>query len=288
MVMDSMSNTSGCRNEYIRLRELMENLYRRFNRRMYVHPDPVEVLYQYDSPAAREVVALVAASLAYGRVGQILKNIRWVLQRIEPDPAAFLRDNSTRNIAARLRGFRHRFAGEGHMAALLCGTKGVIEDYGSLGECFRSGMDSDSPTVLPALRNFTQRLRHGTKGDCGHLLAEPTAGSACKRLNLFLRWMVRHDAVDPGGWRGIPRSGLIVPLDTHLHRISLLLGLTRRKSANMNAALEITAVFRDINPDDPVKYDFALTRLGIHPEMKIEDLLIECNRAGVKYARNTD
>jgi uncharacterized protein (TIGR02757 family) len=101
----------------------------------------------------------------------------------------------------------------------------------------------------------------------------PVGGSACKRLNLFLRWMVRQDGVDPGGWDNVPQSKLIVPVDTHMHRICLRLGLTTRKQANMATALEITEGFRALAPDDPVRYDFSLTRLGIRRDADLADCL---------------
>ena len=96
-------------------------------------------------------------------------------------------------------------------------------------------------------------------------LPSPDGGSACKRLNLFLRWMVRKDNVDPGIWQSIPASHLIVPLDTHMHRIAKAMGLTSRKQADIQSAIEITGAFSFIRPADPVRYDFALTRLGIKP-----------------------
>ncbi|MBW2545477.1 MAG: TIGR02757 family protein, partial [Deltaproteobacteria bacterium] len=101
----------------------------------------------------------------------------------------------------------------------------------------------------------------------------PAKGSACKRLNLFLRWMVRRDDVDPGGWDDIPPSKLVIPLDTHMHRICLAFGFTKRKQADMKTALEITDSFRAIVPDDPVRYDFALTRLGIRKDAAPASLL---------------
>ncbi|MEJ2656586.1 MAG: DUF2400 family protein, partial [Desulfobacterales bacterium] len=108
--------------------------------------------------------------------------------------------------------------------------------------------------------------------DVGHLIALPQRGSACKRMNLLLRWMVRKDNVDPGGWRGVPWSKLIIPLDTHMHKIGLKLGFTKNRQANMRTALEITSGFRKIIPEDPVKYDFALTRFGIRSDMHIDSL----------------
>jgi uncharacterized protein (TIGR02757 family) len=150
----------------------------------------------------------------------------------------------------------------------------VIAGFGSLYECFLTGFSADNENVIPAMTYFSRQLITG-QNKPGHLVALPEKGSACKRMNLFLRWMARKDRVDPGGWNGIPLSKLIIPLDTHMHRISLALNLTKRKQANMAAALEITSGFKKIVPDDPVKYDFALTRFGIRDDMdnKLFDFL---------------
>ncbi|MFW6062129.1 MAG: DUF2400 family protein [Planctomycetota bacterium] len=107
-------------------------------------------------------------------------------------------------------------------------------------------------------------------------MPDPSRGSACKRLLLWLRWMVRRDAVDPGDWRGVPASKLVIPLDVHMHRITRLLGFTRRKQANLATAMEVTAGFARLCPADPVRYDFALTRFGIHPDMEPDELLARC------------
>ena len=110
------------------------------------------------------------------------------------------------------------------------------------------------------------------------MLPCPSRGSACKRLNLYMRWMVRRDDIDLGGWDRVPASKLVVPLDTHMHRIALAFGATRRKQANLRTALELTAAFRAIAPDDPVRYDFALTRFGIRSDMDVEAFLRQCGR----------
>ena len=115
---------------------------------------------------------------------------------------------------------------------------------------------------------FVKRLNAFTSGKRKHVLACPDKGSACKRLNLFLRWMVREDNVDPGGWNQVPASMLIIPLDTHMHRIGHSFQLTSRKQADMRTALEITKAFREMSPQDPVRYDFSLTRLGIRNDMR--------------------
>ncbi len=106
----------------------------------------------------------------------------------------------------------------------------------------------------------------------GHLVPSPEKGSACKRLLLYLKWMIRKDDVDPGGWNLDP-SKLVVPLDTHMYYITSKLGFTNRKSADLKTALEVTDVFKKISPNDPTKYDFALTRLGIKNELDRDEFI---------------
>jgi len=241
----------------------MENLYNQYNRREFVHPDPLECLYDYQDLRDREIVAFVASSLAYGRVAQILKSVSHVLARMQPTPYAFLEKVSRKTMSQTFSDFRHRFASGREVSAMLFGLKQILKTYGSLNTCFVSGFNDSSDTILEAVTAFTKALTEASPEPLGHLVPSPQKGSACKRLHLFLRWMVRQDDVDPGGWQNVPPSKLIVPVDIHMHRICLCLGLTARKQANQATALEITEGFRAVAPGDPVKYDFALTRLGI-------------------------
>jgi uncharacterized protein (TIGR02757 family) len=245
------------------LRGTLESLYARYNRREFIAPDPLELLYRCDTPADREIAGLVAALLAYGGVKQIVASGADALERMGASPARFVRDSSPADMAAAFRGFKHRWTRGGDMAALLSGVRSAVRDHGSLERSFLAGLGERDETVLPALAAWVARLRgNGTKAG-RDLLSCPGKGSACKRLNLFLRWMVRRDDVDPGLWRGVPASKLIVPLDVHMHRIALCLGLTRRKQADLKAAMEVTEAFRRICPEDPVRYDFALTRAAM-------------------------
>jgi len=241
-----------------------------------VHPDPLETLYGYPDPRDQEIVGLVAAGLAYGRVAQILASIGKARAVLGPSPAAFLHETSARSLVRRFGSFRHRFTPGGELAAMLVAVKRALAVHGSLELLFRAGMERDETTVLPALSRFVAALRSFAPGPCPSLLSSPDDGSACKRLNLYLRWMIRRDAVDPGPWRGMPPAKLVVPLDTHLFRIGTALGLTARRQADLAAALEITRGFARVSPRDPVRYDFALTRLGIRPECRgtpLDDLL---------------
>jgi uncharacterized protein (TIGR02757 family) len=250
-------------------------LYETYNRRQYVHPDPLEFLYDYDELKDREIVGLIASSLAYGGVRQILKGVKSVLDRME-SPYAFLKSSSREFLTSMFRSFKYRFTTGAELACMLYGIKRVVEQHGSLQACFVNAMRDEDETVIPALSVLVKELSEVFDCRPRSLLPSPTAGSACKRLNLFLRWMVRRDEVDPGGWDDVPASKLIVPLDTHMHRISLQLGLTKRKQANLRAAFEITSAFRRIEPEDPVRYDFALTRLGIRDDLDPQEFLRSC------------
>jgi uncharacterized protein (TIGR02757 family) len=252
-------------------KERLEALYASYNQRCFVHPDPLEFLYRYEDLKDREIVALIASSLAYGKVEQILKSISTILLRMGSSPFDFLCCSTFQTIHSAFENFKHRFTPGADISLLLWSARGVIREYGSLHGCFMAGYQDNHETVLPALSAFV-RFLHGDRWCWSGFLPSPARGSACKRLNLFLRWMVREDDVDPGGWRGIPPSKLVVPLDTHMHRISRRLGFTSRNQADLRTALEITDVFRNISPDDPVRYDFVLTRFGIRKDMDEERL----------------
>jgi uncharacterized protein (TIGR02757 family) len=251
-------------------------LYETYNHREFVHPDPLEFLYDYKDLRDREIVGLVASSLAYGGVRQILKGVKSVLVRME-SPHAFLQDSSRESLMTTFQNFKYRFTTGEELAMMLYGIKRVVDDHGSLQACFVNALRDNDETVIPALSVLVKELSAVFESRPRSLLPSPTAGSACKRLNLFLRWMVRRDEVDPGGWDDVPASKLIVPLDTHMHRISLQLRLTERKQANLKAACEITAAFRTIEPEDPVRYDFSLTRLGIRDDLDPGEFLKSCN-----------
>jgi len=254
-------------------KERLETLYTFYNSRKWVHPDPLEFLYDCGSLRDREITGLIASSLAYGRVAQILKSVSSVLDKMGPSPYDFLISATPSSIRHTYSGFRHRFTTGEDLAMMLIGAKSVIEKFGSLYSCFLSGFNDEDDTILAGLSFLVKELRVNINGRSNSLLSLPEKGSACKRWNLFLRWMVRRDHVDPGGWDKINPARLIVPLDTHMYRICFLLRLTERKNADMRTAKEITFAFREIVPEDPVRYDFALTRLGIRSDTDLDGFL---------------
>ncbi|MBN1863882.1 MAG: TIGR02757 family protein [Victivallales bacterium] len=261
-------------------RARLDRIYESCNRRELVSPDPLQFLYGYSSQEDREVVALISAVLAYGRVAQILRSVAWVLERMGKSPVEFIRHSTACEIRRSLAGFRHRFTGEVELGTLLLGMKCVLEDYGGMEECFVTCLKPHAEDVVEALGHFAGHLNKCFDGGSSHLFPSPVKGSACKRPFLFLRWLTRKDCVDPGGWTRVPRHLLVVPLDTHMHRFATEAGFTSRKNADLATALEITCKFRRICPEDPVKYDFAITRHGIRSDMDFRRIGLGLKDAG--------
>ncbi len=250
----------------------LERLYSEWNKRIYVEPDPLQFLYSYPDIADREIVGMIASSLAYGRVASILASVEKVLGPLGSHPAEFIKSAAPREIKKLYRDFKHRFTDGDELADFIIAIRRNILEYGSLEKCFVSGLKHDDSTVLNSLGHMVDELSKTVKRDKWSLLAHPDRGSAVKRLNLYLRWMIRNDVVDPGGWNSVSPSLLVIPLDTHMYSFGKRHCLTYRNSADIRTAIEITDAFRKIRPDDPVRYDFSITRFGIRGELCCEDL----------------
>ena len=258
-----------------RKHSLLEELYAEYNRREYVSPDPLEFLYRYDDRADREVVGLIASSLAYGRVASILASVRRILSALGKHPADTLAGSDEKKLFESVRGFKHRFNGDAEMAKFLAGIGTVLREYGSLENmfCAPAAAGGDGWSIRGLMNDFAASILRYSGLGTSSLLPLASKGSACKRLALYIRWMVRSDDVDPGGWSMIAPCDIIVPLDTHMFKIASGLGFVKRPSADGAAASEATEGFRALCPEDPVKYDFALTRFGIRSGMSVDELL---------------
>jgi uncharacterized protein (TIGR02757 family) len=205
-------------------------------------------------------------------VTSVLQSIERLLQVIGPRPAEYVRTFEPRRAAAFDR-LGHRWIRAADLVSLIRTLQQVLERSGSLEQFFLEGHVSGDVDVGGALDSFSDRAlalagasstrrTRSAPGVC-YFFPRPSAGSGCKRLNLFLRWMVRRDALDLGVWTRVPTSALVVPLDTHVIRVGRCLRLTRYTSPGWAMAREITASLRRLDPGDPVKYDFALCHLGM-------------------------
>jgi uncharacterized protein (TIGR02757 family) len=254
----------------VQLKEVLEKLYVKYNRRELVPPDPLQFVYRYSAPADMEIAALLAATLAYGRVEQIGKTLSNLFGRMGKSPYEFVL-NFGKTDRRELQGLKHRFTAGEDICDLLELLKLVFEKNGSIEKHFLSGYNKTDDNTIPALSNFCESLLKTYADRCRtvpgrglrYLLAGPAAGGAAKRLNLFLRWMVRDDKVDLGLWKSIDKAKLIVPMDVHIFRVSRMLGFCHRKNISLKTAVEVTGRFAQIEPDDPVKYDFTLCRIGM-------------------------
>jgi uncharacterized protein (TIGR02757 family) len=263
-----------------------EETYAKYNRREFISPDPLETLYMYSGTRDREIAGIVVSSIAYGRVAQILKSARRIFPILGPSPSEYLKSTGVKQLEKEFSCFRHRFSSGREIARYLAGIGSILREYGSIENCLSDCLERASD-VLDGLTCLAEKLRERSGLGKNFLVPSPRDGSACKRFFLYIKWMTRSDDVDPGGWTVIRPSDLIIPMDVHMFRICSSLGLTKRKTADLKSALEATELFRKVMPEDPVKYDFVLTRFGIRSELD-EKVFVDLCLEGddhVEYAK---
>jgi len=253
------------------LKPELDRLYDQFNL-THSTRDPIWTVRRFDRRDDQEVVAFLASALAFGRVQSVLQTVDAVLGVMAGRPAAFVREFQP-DQAGRFDGLGHRWIRSRDLAALTWLLHQMLRDHGSIEGFFAAGLAAGATSIDDALQSFSTRAmaldlgavygRRRPAPGVGYFFSRPSSGGACKRLNLFLRWVVRHDAVDLGLWDAVRPSQLVVPLDTHIIRVGRCLGLTRRVSPGWGMAMDVTAALRGLNPDDPVRYDFSMCHLGM-------------------------
>ena len=258
-----------------KLKAQLERLYRTFDL-AFLASDPLEFVHRYSAPEDREIAGLIASSLAYGKVAGIKRSVARVLGAMGPSPYRFTKRFDPRRHREAFKGFVHRFNNGDDMACLLWFARQMIEEKGSIGGFFEKGYSKKDVNIKRALSAFSEgalsldssaiygRKALAPKAGVRFFFPNPRDGSPCKRLNLYLRWMVRRgDRLDFGIWKGVDPAGLVIPLDTHVARISRNIGLSKRTSPDWRMAEEVTEALKRLDPKDPIKYDFAICRLGI-------------------------
>jgi uncharacterized protein (TIGR02757 family) len=287
-----------------RLRRALRTLERRSPPRRRLPLDPVSFPHRYRNPRDVEVAGFLAASLAYGRADLFLPKVNALLRGMGRSPAAFVRRLTPARARPLLSGFVYRFNVGADVAVLLLGMGRMLREAGSLEAGFHRALLAHPGDLHGALGAFLAALRKvdvaavervlGPVRGLGHLLPMPLGPGAAKRLHLYLRWMVRGpDGVDLGIWKRIPASALLVPLDTHVARLSWRLGFTRRRTMGWRTAEEVTEALRRIDAEDPVRFDFVLCHHGMsgacppraRPELcRVCALQTEC-RVGQRLTR---
>ncbi len=254
------------------LRASLDRLYQDFDDPASAD-DPVHLVRRYSTREDIEIAGFCAAGLAFGRVASVLASVTALLDVMGDSPSEFVRTFEPGPGAAAVRRLGHRWITGNDLVALLWILRSMLDEAGSIEAFFLRGYRADAEDIGAALDDFCTRARAvplkrlsrsaGSQNRVGYFFPRPRDGSACKRLNLYLRWMVRHDRIDLGVWGGVDRSQLVVPLDTHVIRVGRCLRLTRYQSPGWPMAREITQGLRRLDPHDPVKYDFSLCHIGM-------------------------
>ena len=274
------------------LREPLERLYREFDYGARVERDAIRFPLRYPEPRDREIVALLTACLAYGRVDLFSRALELVLAVMGPSPSMFVADFDPRRHGHAFDEFLYRFNRPRDIVAFCLVAREVLARYGTLEKCFVAGDVDERGPIAPALERFARvfleadltavfprgRLSRGYR----HLFPLPSVGGPCKRLHLFLRWMVRREPPDFGLWTAVAPARLLIPVDTHIENMSRAIGLTRRRSRNWRMAEEITARLALLDPADPVKYDFALCHTRMAGDCRDRRDAVACPPCGLR------
>jgi len=252
------------------LRDLLERLHDRYNRPEFIDDDPISVPHRYADRADREVAGFLAATIAWGNRKAIVRSGRRMMRAMDDAPADFVRNASARELAL-LDNYAHRTFNGGDLRDFVLALRRLDAKYGGIGAFFESRYAATG-SIPQALADFRREfLSCAHAPHCEKHISSIEKGAACKRLCMYLRWMVRRDdrGVDFGEWRRIPMSALRLPLDVHTGEMGRALGLLTRRQNDWRAVEEITAVLREADPNDPVRYDYALFGAGVDAESNL-------------------
>jgi uncharacterized protein (TIGR02757 family) len=251
----------------MKLKEKLEIHYKAFDKSQ-ISPDPLEILHIFESDMNKEAMGLISSIFAYGNTKQIIKSQERILKITGFNPHNFIL-NLNRNDENKLKLITHRFYTGNDTAWLFRTLSNIYKEYGSVKNYFLRFNDVNEKNLKNSIEGFSRSLiePNGRKDALTRgikfMFPFPSSGSACKRMNLFLRWMVRKDELDFGIWNEIPAARLVIPVDTHIARICKELKLTSLKNVSWKMAEEITENLRKFDPIDPVKYDFAICHIGM-------------------------
>jgi len=269
------------------LKKTLDTFYREYDFKGRIKHDPIEFPHRYSDPGDIEIAGFIASCFAYGKVELFKPVIEKILAPEGKHPAQFIKSFSLKSDRKYFSGISYRFNQERDVLCLIYLLSQALDELGSLKNLFHHYYRHKHEDIGPALTGFVNYLLNiNTSPVYGRnikppgliqLFPSPEKGSACKRLNLFLRWMVRYNDIDLGIWDSIPPSKLVIPLDTHIARISRCLGLTKRTSSDWKTAKEITESLKKYDSKDPLKYDFALCHHGISGLCKGKKLKEVCS-----------
>jgi len=270
------------------LEEKLEAVFQKYNRSSFIDSDPIGIVHEYKETKDQELAAFISSTFAFGNVTYIRRVLKKILKLLGKHPAEALLNMSYRDKKL-FKNCNYRWINSDAIQSLIFILSSIYKKYGSLENCFLKEYKEETETLRDPLIHFRNKLMNESRNlnlnvktskGLHYLLPDPSKSSACKRFNLFLRWVIRpSDGVDLGLWRSIKTKQLTIPLDTHIAKICFQIGLTKRKAINYMMAEDITNSLRKIDPIDPIRFDFAISRLGIlrHcPKKKVIRICCEC------------
>ncbi len=235
-------------------------------------PDPLEFLHKYSDPRDIEISGLISSTFAFGNIKQIISILEKLHKIMGKSPYNYILKFDAEKQKKKFQGIYHRFFSTEDIITLFKVLHDIILVYGSIKYMFLMYYFESDDNLKSSISLFSENIEHRLKKYSAlthglkFMFPNPKNGSACKRINLFLRWMIRKDELDFGLWYEIPSEKLVIPIDTHIAKISTDLGLTRSKTVNWQMAEEITNNLKIFDKKDPIKYDFALCHIGMRKE----------------------
>ncbi len=255
--------------EFKKLKQKLDYHYKAFDKTQ-IFPDPLQFLHLYKNNLDIELIGFIASVFAYGNVKQIINSINKVISILNNHPYEFLTNESLFELEKNIKGIYHRFYTDEDIFTLFILLQKIYIEYKTLKQLFLHGYNVNEFNLKNSIHLFVQNISKMIKEEKRELtpgvkfmFPDPYKGSACKRMNLFLRWMIRKDELDFGLWKEIPSYKLVIPVDTHIAKICKELKLTTKKNVSWKMAEEITEYLKRFDPTDPVKYDFAICHIGM-------------------------
>lgn len=247
------------------VKAFLDEKYEYFNRPDFIESDPISIPHRYARKEDREIAGFLTATISWGNRKSILNNALKLMKLMDDQPYQFVRDAGDRDMS-HFKNFVHRTFNESDVLFFIESLRKIYLNYGGLESAFADALKGGETDVFNAITHFREifmSVSHLPRSE--KHIANPAKGSTAKRINMFLRWMVRKDekGVDFGIWNRILPSLLCCPLDVHSGRTARKLGILTRKQNDWQAVMELTTVLKSFDPEDPIKYDFALFGMGV-------------------------
>lgn len=253
------------------LAQSLEKWVVKYEQISFIENDPISIPHAFSNPRDQEIIGLFAALLAWGQRKTILKKMVDLCERMDYQPARFVLHFDAYRDRTKLSDFKHRTFNEGDAFWLILNLQSALRQYGSIEAFFGAFMSPDDEHVEQGIQGFSSALmkfHEETPNRLQKHLARPSTKSACKRINMYLRWMVRQNsAVDLGIWKSISPRQLLLPLDVHSGRVARRLGCLTRPQDDWQATLALSNFCRSLDANDPAKYDFAFFGLGVNGDL---------------------